>query len=155
MRTLEDLIGEAPSLAGLAPEHRSLIAGCGRNVVFDAGAYLLREGDTENVFYILRRGTVALEIYVPQAGPMTVQTLHEGDLLGWSWLLPPYRAAFDARALEPTHAVAFDAECLRGKSEEDPVLGYALLKLFAAVVVERLQNTRLQLLDVYGKRERG
>ena len=85
---------------------------------------------------------------------MTVETVHDGDLLGWSWLVPPYRTVFDARALDTVHAIAFDGACLRGKLENDPALGYDLMKLFATVIVERLQNTRIRLLDVYGKEPR-
>jgi hypothetical protein len=77
--------------------------------------------------------------------------LHDGELLGWSWLVPPYRVAFDARAMAATHAIALDGACLRGKCEADPALGYALLKILSTVFVERLQDTRLRLLDVYGK----
>ena len=150
MRTIEQLLDEAPALAALGAEHRALIAGCGRNQVFDAGTYLLREGDPEDVFYVIRTGAVALETFVPQRGPTTVQSLHDGELLGWSWLVAPYRAAFDARALTTAHVVAFDAACLRGKCDADPVLGYELLRLFAGVIVQRLQNTRIQLLDLYG-----
>ena len=149
MQTIEDLIAETPALSGLAPEHIAVIAGCGQNDTQVADAFLLREGEREDVFYILRRGTVALETFVPQRGPVTVQTLHDGDLLGWSWLIPPYRTAFDAHVLETAHVVRFDAACLRGKIEADPALGYDLLRAFVPVMVERLQSTRLQLLDVY------
>ncbi len=150
MQTIEQLLGETPALASLSGEHRVVIAGCGRNAVFAAGDYLLREGEPEDVFYVIRDGTVAIETFVPQRGAVTVQSLHDGDLLGWSWLVAPYRAAFDSRALTTTHTIAFDATCLRGKCERDPALGYDLLKLFAAIIVQRLQHTRLQLLDVYG-----
>ncbi len=78
------------------------------------------------------------------------QTVAEGDVLGWSWLFPPYRWVFDAQALELTRALVFDGTCLRGKCEDDHNLGYELMKRFAHVVVQRLQATRLQLLDVYG-----
>ena len=149
MRQIDELLGDAPALASLSAGHAALIAGCGHLEVFEVGSYLLREGEPETSFYVLRSGAVALETFAPQRGPVTVQTLHDGDLLGWSWLVPPYRAAFDARALEETHTIAFDATCLRTKSEEDPALGYDLLKLFAGVIVQRLQRTRMQLLDLY------
>jgi CRP-like cAMP-binding protein len=150
MRTIEQLLDEMPALGALLPEHRSVIAGCARNQVFAAEEYLLREGEPADVFYVIREGAVALETFVPHRGPVTVQSLHDGDLLGWSWLVPPYRVAFDARALATTHALAFDGACLRGKCERDPALGYDLLKLFAGVIIQRLQGTRVQLLDVYG-----
>ena len=96
-------------------------------------------------------GQVALETVVPGRGAVILQTLHDGELLGWSWLVPPYRTAFDARSIATTHVIAFDGACLRGKCEADPALGYDLLKLLSGVFVERLQDTRLRLLDLYAK----
>jgi CRP/FNR family transcriptional regulator, cyclic AMP receptor protein len=111
----------------------------------------MREGDPADAFYVLREGAVALQTEVPGRGAIVLQTLHDGELLGWSWLVPPYRVAFDARSLGTTHAIALDGACLRGKCEADPALGYALLKILSTVFVERLQDTRLRLLDLYGK----
>jgi CRP-like cAMP-binding protein len=150
MRTIEELLAEAPAMQSLSPQHRVVIAGCGRNRVFEPGEYLMREGDPADVFYVIREGAAALETFVPQRGAVTIQTLHDGDLAGWSWLVPPFRVAFDIRAETRVHVIAFDGACLRGKSDQDPALGYDLLRLFAEVIVERLQRTRVQLLDVYG-----
>ncbi len=151
MRSVDELLAQVPVFAALPPEHRDTIAGCGQNQVFEPDAYLMREGDPADVFYVIRRGAVALETFIPQQGAITLQTLHEGDLLGWSWLFPPFRTAFDARAVDRVHALQLDGACLRGKCDSDPALGYGLLKLFAGVIVERLQHTRLQLLDLYAK----
>jgi CRP-like cAMP-binding protein len=151
LQTIDELLAEVPVFSTLAAEHRELIAGCGQNTVFEDGSYLMREDEPADWFYVIRREAVALETFVPQRGSVTIETLHDGDLLGWSWLFPPYRTAFDARALGEVHALQFDGACLRGKCDSDPALGYALLKLFAGVIVQRLQNTRLQLLDVYDK----
>jgi CRP/FNR family transcriptional regulator, cyclic AMP receptor protein len=151
LQTIEQLLGEVPVFRTLADEHRDVIAGCGQTAVFEDGTYLMRENEAANAFYVIRTGAVALETFVPQRGAVVIETLHEGDLLGWSWLFPPYRTAFDARAVGEVHALRFDGACLRGKCDSDPALGYALLKLFAGVIVQRLQNTRLQLLDVYDK----
>ena len=151
MRAVEDLLAEIPSLAGLAPEQSSLIAGCGRNVVFDSGAHLFLEGDRADAFFAIRSGSVALEIAAPPRSALIVETLQGGDVLGWSWLFPPYRTMFDARALGVVRTIAFDGACLRGKCDQDPQLGYVLMKRFAEVMVERLQATRLRLLDVYGQ----
>ena len=154
MRTLEDELAEVPVLRTLAPEHRGTLAGCARNCVFGPGDRIMREGRPANSFYVIRHGMVALETLVPHRGPVLVQTLHDGDLLGWSWLVPPHRTAFDARSLGTTQAISFDAACLRGKCEADPALGYDVLKLLSTVFVERLQDTRLRLLDLYGSPER-
>jgi hypothetical protein len=92
---------------------------------------------------------VALETHVHGRGPARLLTLHDEDVLGWSWLFPTYRWHFDARVLQPVRAIAFDGACLRQKAVDDHELGYELMRRFAQVIVNRLQATRLQLLDVY------
>ena len=154
MRTIDDLIADNAALAALPPAQREVIAGCGRNRVFAPGEYLLREGAPADTFYVLRSGHVALEAFSPQRGAMTIETLHDGDLLGWSWLVAPHRTMFDARSIGESHVIVFDGACLRGKLDGDPALASALLRVFMAVVVERLQNTRVRLLDLYGKEPR-
>jgi len=150
MRSIEDLVGELPTFAGLSPAQRELIAGCGSNRVFEAGEHLAREGDAADAFFVIRHGRVALELAASAKGALMISTLGEGAVVGWSWLFPPHRWSFDARALEQVRAVAFDGACLRGKCDADHELGYVLMRRFAAVMLERLQATRLQLLDVYG-----
>jgi CRP-like cAMP-binding protein len=149
-RRLDELLADVPFLNGLSADELSLLAGCASNVHFDEGEVLFREGDAANSFYVVRHGSVALELHVPARGGMTIETIEAGEVLGWSWLFPPYRWHFDARALSPVRATAFDGECLRGKCEQDAALGYDLMKRFAQVLIERLQWTRLRLLDVYG-----
>lgn len=149
MRTIDELLSELGVLAGLGAEQRRTIAGCARLRSFAPGERLLREGAPADVFFVLRTGAVALETEVPGRGPVPLETLHGGDVLGWSWIVPPYRTAFDARAMETTRTVAFDGACLRGKCEQDAALGYALLRLLAATFTRRLQDTRLRLLDLY------
>jgi CRP/FNR family cyclic AMP-dependent transcriptional regulator len=150
MRTIDSLLQSVPAFVGMAAEHLELISGCGVNRPFTDGEYLTREGEPANTFYVIREGNVAVETYVPHRGALVIETLHEDELVGWSWLMPPYRAHFDVRAVGTTHTIAFDGACLRGKCEQDPALGYDLLLRFAAVLVERLQATRLRLIDVYG-----
>ena len=150
MRTLDELVAESPIFAGMSRENLELIAGCGQNTGFEAGQYLFREGDQADTFYLVRHGRVMLETFVPGRGALTVETADAGDVVGWSWLFPPYRWHFDARALDVVRAVAFDGACLRGKCNEDHTLGYELLGRFSPVLLERLEATRLQLLDVYG-----
>ena len=150
MKSIPDLLGEHPFFAGLPPDTLELIAGCGHNVHFAEDSRIISESDPADIFYVLRRGKVAIEIDTPRRGPLVIETIGPGDLLGVSWLLPPYRWTFDARAVEPTGAIAIDAACLRGKCDDDPVLGYEMFKRFAGLVRDRLQATRLQLVDVYG-----
>ncbi len=151
MRQIEELIADAPVFAGLTPAQLELIAGCARNTHYDAGELLLQEGEPAERFFLIRRGRVALEIHAPGRGGIRVETLHDGEAVGWSWLFAPYRWQLDARALEPCSLVSFDGACLRGKCEADHELGYELMKRFAENMVDRLQATRLQLLDVYGR----
>jgi len=150
MQTLEELIAASPVFAGLADAHLELIAGCAVNARFVAGAQLFREGEPADRFFLIRQGAVALEVHAPGRGALVVETMHPGEVVGWSWLFEPYRWQFDGRATEPTGVVAFDGACLRGKCESDHELGYQLMRRFAASMTDRLQATRLQLLDVYG-----
>jgi CRP-like cAMP-binding protein len=150
MRTIKELISEHPFFKGLDEQYLDVIAACAHNVRFLAGEYVIREGGEANEFYLIRHGKISLEAFLPGQGAITIQTIQEGDVLGWSWLFAPYRWHFDARAVELTRAIAFDGRCLREKSEEDKALGYELMKRFSYIMVQRLQATRLQLLDVYG-----
>ncbi len=150
MKSIADLLHEHPFFEGLAWDAVELIAGCGHNVHYGTDTLIIEEGEAADVFYVLRRGRVAIEIPTPRRGPLIIDTLGAGDILGVSWLLPPYRWGFGARAIEAVDAVSIDAACLRGKCDDDPVLGYALYKRFAGLVRERLQATRLQLADLYG-----
>jgi CRP-like cAMP-binding protein len=150
MGTLETILTGHPFLKGIAPAHIELIAGCASNVRFNKGDYIFREDEDADRFYLVRHGLVALDLFVPQRGPVTIDTIQEGEVLGWSWLFPPYRWHFDARALQLTRAVAFDGKCLREKCEKDSQLGYDLVTRFAQVFMQRLQSARLQLLDLYG-----
>lgn len=152
METLEPILAKHPFLKGLKPEHLKILVGCASNVRFNAGQFLFHEGEEANEFYMIREGKVAVQIQGAERGPITVQTIGEGEVLGWSWLIPPYRWRFDVKALELTRAIALDGKCLRTKSEEDHDLGYELLRRFAGIIVERLEAARLQLLDVYKAR---
>jgi len=150
IHSLEPVIRQHPFFKGLEEHHIQFIVGCAKNVTFDQDHVIFREGDAAERFYFIRDGLVSIEMVVPHKGPTTLQTLGEGDVLGWSWLTPPYRWHFGARALRKTHALDFDGKCLREKCETDHDLGYEILKRFANVVTERLDAARLQLLDLYG-----
>jgi len=152
MEKFEQILREHSFFLGLDPEQSALIAGCAKNHRFDAGQYLFREGEPADEFFVIRHGRVALEIAAPGQAPVVVTTLGEGEIVGASWLVPPYRWIYDARAVEMTRAFGIDAACLRGKSEADNRLGYEMMKRFVPVLVKQLQATQLQVLDVYGKR---
>jgi CRP-like cAMP-binding protein len=150
VKGLEQLLADHPFFRGMEPGDVGLIAGCGANARFSAGEYLFREGEPADRFYLLRSGRVVVEVHDPARGRITVLSAGEGDVLGFSWLMPPYRWVFDARALELTRAVVFDGTCLREKCEADPRLGYDLLKRVTGVMMHRLEAASVQLLDVYG-----
>ncbi|HEV2334013.1 MAG TPA: cyclic nucleotide-binding domain-containing protein [Stellaceae bacterium] len=150
VRGLERLICEHPVFAGMALEHCDLVGGCAKNVRFDKGAYLFREGEPADEFFLIRHGRVALEITAPGRGALRFSTVNAGEFVGESWLVAPYRWIFDAQALELTRALSIDARCLREKCEGDHDLGYEMMKRFMAMLVQRLQAAQLQMLDVYG-----
>ena len=150
--TLEPISKKHPFFAGLDDAAIALISGCAKNVRFEAGTTLARQGEAADVFYLLREGRVAVAFPSPQ-GEVTIQTLNAGDVVGWSWLMPPYEWQFDVKAVKQVRAIAMDGKCLRNKCEDDTGLGYELMKRLSRVMVERLQATRLQLLDVYGNQE--
>ena len=155
MQTLEAIIKEHPFFKGLKPEYLELITGCASNVRYTSGVYMFREGEEASHFYLLRQGKVALETYAAPRGPITIETIEAGEVLGWSWLFPPYRWHFSGRVVEPVRAIALNATCLRDKSEEDHDLGYEFMKRVAQILIARLQSTRIQLLDMYNVPVRG
>ncbi len=150
METLETILAEIPVFHGLKPEYLALITGCASNVRFTADQFIGRKGEPANRFFLIRQGRVAVEIHAPGRGVLTIQTVGENEVLGWSWLLPPYQWHFDARALCVTRALALDAKCLRTKFDKDPALGYELLLRFSQLIEQRVEAMSLQLLDLYG-----
>jgi CRP/FNR family transcriptional regulator, cyclic AMP receptor protein len=154
MENLERILVEHPFLKGLEERYIELVQGCASNVKFDAGQYLFREGEEANAFFIIRQGKVAIETFAAEHGSHIIDTYHEGEIVGWSWLVPPYHWHFDAHATELTRAIALDGKCLRAKCEHDHDLGYELLKRFAQIIDERLSVTRLRLLDLYSPQPR-
>jgi CRP/FNR family cyclic AMP-dependent transcriptional regulator len=152
METIDAILTEVPLFHGMDPEDLELLAGCAKNARFTEGEVLFREGDQADTFYVIRHGTVSLEMFVPGRGSVTIESLERGEVVGYEWVFPPYRRHFDARAVSLVRSTVFDGTCLRGKCEDDPALGYMLMSRFAQVLIERLQWTRLRLLDVYGLR---
>jgi CRP-like cAMP-binding protein len=150
MEGLERIVKEHAFFVGMQDAFCELVCGCAKNVRFAAGQYLYHEGDPAEWFYLLREGRVALQLTAPGRGALTFQTVSEGEIVGVSWLIPPYRWTNDAKAIEPTRAIAIYATCLREKCESDHDLGYEMMKRFMPIVIQRLQATRVQVLDVYG-----
>jgi len=151
MNTIAGELASHRFFASIEPAHLEVLAGCGRNVVVPAGTTIIRQGAHADAFWALRSGRVALGVVAPGRGLQTLETLHAGDVLGWAWLFPPYRWHFDADALDDVHAIVFDGACLRQKCQDDCALGFDLAQRFAGLLDERLQATRMRLLDLYGR----
>jgi len=149
MESIEQLIGNHSFFRGLGAEYVQLLKGCAAGVHFETGAYIRRESEETGEFHLIVKGGVALEVYSPVKGAVTVLTVGPGDILGWSWLITPYRSHFDARAVEPTYAIRLDATCLRKKFAQDPALELALYKRFVPIIVGRMEALTMQLLDLY------
>ncbi len=148
--TLEPYLAEHPMFRDLDPAYVKLLCECAGNVRFAKGEMVFRQGEPADRFYLLRDGMVSVEIKSSTQQPLTIQTLKGGEVLGWSWLFPPYTWYFDARALKSTRAIALDGKCLRGKCDEDPKLGYELMKRFSATLHAGMQAARMQIMDLYG-----
>jgi CRP/FNR family transcriptional regulator, cyclic AMP receptor protein len=142
--SVETLIAGHPFLEGLKPAQFQVLAENAMRVHYAPGEFIFLEGSPANRFYLIERGKVSLEFH-PQGGPeVSIETIGEGDVLGWSWLFPPYYWHFDARALEPTTAIFFYGTRLREQCEQDHDFGYEMMKRMAAVLIRRLQATRKQ-----------
>ncbi len=148
--SLAQIISGHALFSGLDETFLDLVTGCSKNTRFDDGAYLGREGAPADELFLIRHGQVSLQIAAPGRGSVSFMTAGPGETIGLSWLVPPYRWTYDARAAGLVRAIAIDAACLRNKCEADHDLGYEVMKRLAPVLVDRLHSTRLQMLDVYG-----
>ncbi|MDJ0631006.1 MAG: cyclic nucleotide-binding domain-containing protein [Rhodobacter sp.] len=150
LHSIKDLLADHPVFKDFDEETLDLLAGCGRNEHFAKGSLIYKEGDEADKVYIIRRGDVAIEIAAPGRPAIVVETLNQGDVAGWSWLVPPYRSSADARAVTEVSAVSLDANCVRGKCDDHPALGYQIFKTWLPHLTKRVRAQRLQLLDLYG-----
>ena len=146
---LAEVLGAHPFLAGMKPEHLEVLCNCAMRMEFTADQVIFREGDLANRFYLIEEGAVALESTSNDEPGTMLQMLGAGDVLGWSWLFPPYYWHFDARTVQPTKAIFFYGTRLRSQCEEDHDFGYELVRRMAAVAIERLQALRLQHVKSY------
>ena len=144
MKTLEPILKKHPFFKDLKQEYLDFIVGCASNVVFKEGEIIMKENAPADKFYLIREGMVAIEI----TRTVTIQTVQGGDILGWSWLIPPYRYRFNCRVVENVRAIALDGKCLREKCETNHDLGYELLKRLTGVFTQRLEATRKQIISL-------
>ena len=148
IQTITETLSALPFFDGMSREHLEFIAGCASNVRIPEREFVLRQSYPANRFYLIRSGEISLEL---QEANRTLQiaTVGPGDMIGWSWLIPPYTWHYDGRALTDAALVGFDAECVRRKCDSDPRFGYDMFKRFTGLMADRLMSTRIQLLDVY------
>ena len=149
MKTVKEFVRDHSLFEGMDSDQVEFIAGCGQLRRFAEGDYLTRENDAADNFFLLLEGSAVIETHQHNQAPAPLLSLSTNDIVGWSWLIPPYRYQFDARAVTPLRTVQLDGRCIREKCENDPKLGYQLLKRLAAVMVSRIHCARFQLLDVY------
>lgn len=147
--SLEPLLRQLPFFDGKDDAFVQLISRCAKNVRFSTNAVVARHGEPADEFFLIREGRIALEMPAPQGGAILLQTADEGDVVGFSWLVPPYHWHYDLRAMTDLRAFSIDGRCLRQRCEDDPGFGYQMMKRFSRLMAEQLETLRLQLLDLY------
>ena len=152
MDNLEISLEKYSFFQGFPREYIREIAAHAGIVQYKKGDILFREGESADKFYLVIKGRVSIETWVPHRGWVMIQTIEEGEMLGWSWLVPPYKYRFGARVLNKTEMYVFNGEMLRRQCEKDHGLGYDVMKRVLQAFIRRLEQTRLQLLDIYGTR---
>lgn len=139
------LAGQA-FFSGLDPESLAFLAECASRREVEKGETLFRHGEDARRFFLLCSGRVSVEVPAIAGPRLEVQSLGAGKVLGWSWLIPPYKWSFQARALEDTEVIELDGERVRARCEEDPAFGYAMMKRFSALMSERLEAARHRMM---------
>jgi CRP/FNR family transcriptional regulator, cyclic AMP receptor protein len=141
------VVGAEPILRGLPADQVARLTACARHVCLPAGHRLFDEGAHASRFWIIDAGSVALDLLVPGVGRQVIATLGRGDVVGLSWLLPPYQWQFGAVCTQPMQAFEFDADAVRAACADDPELGYSVAMRFMSVAARRLGSTRSRLLQ--------
>ena len=147
------LIAEHPFVRGVSLEQMKILTDCAMRSHFEIGELIFRENDPANRFYLIQSGKVILEAHPQEGASLCIGTIGPGDVLGWSWLFPPYYWHFDARAAERTSASFFYGTRLREECEQDHDLGYELMKRMASIIIQRLQTTRRELIEAVSARQ--
>ncbi len=150
--SLRELLARHPLFEDFPSEYLDTLADCAKDAQFRAGDTIFREGEEANYFYLICDGLVVLEAFSLEQGHLPIQSLDDGDVFGWSWLVPPYRWRFDAIAERHTHTIEIDGAKLRARCENDPAFGYELLKRLVVLMEQRLQATRVRLFEKVGSR---
>ncbi|MEQ9300073.1 MAG: cyclic nucleotide-binding domain-containing protein [Cyclobacteriaceae bacterium] len=149
MKNLKEILSELSFFSAMSEEMLEFIAGCGQNMHFAPNEYVGKENESADYLFVIRKGNIAVQLAHPTKGALTLRSLHDGEIAGFSWIIPPYRMQFDLLAREHTSVVALDGNCVRKKCEQDHHLGYLMMKESATIMNKRLEDTRMQLMDVY------
>ncbi len=151
MTTIDEALAAHPFFEDLDPGLRRRFAACSQPVGFPADATILRHGGSADRLYALTSGRVAVGLRTPARGLQVIETLQSGDILGWSWLFPPYRWNFDAVALKPVTAIEVGTACIRSVLDTDPAAAAVIYRNVGAAMADRLQSARLRLADIFGE----
>lgn len=146
MNVLHPPISSNPFLTGFTSGDLAFLDSVASVATEETGRYIFKKGGSAAYFYLIQSGTIALQVKSPDRGPIPVMTLNPGEILGWSWLFPPFKWNFDALALNRCEFIAFEAEAVRDHCEVDSDFGYRLMKSLVFTMHDRLTATRLQLL---------
>jgi CRP/FNR family transcriptional regulator, cyclic AMP receptor protein len=147
--SMVDQLSAFALLSGLSRTHIAVLSSAAKEVTFASGERLFDEGTPAKGCWLIQRGCVAIDTSIPGRGPVVVQTVGPGEVVGWSWLVTPPRWHFGAVAVVPTVAIELDTDQLRAFAEHDPSFGYPVATAMLAMVLDRLQTTRARLLDLY------
>jgi CRP/FNR family transcriptional regulator, cyclic AMP receptor protein len=148
------VLEQHPFARELGAQQVRKLAGCAIERTFETGEYLWRQGEASDWLFLLRSGEVSLEISVPNEGPLTVETFHEGEAIGWAWFEPPYRCQFDARAATPVKTLALPGACVREQCERDNALAHRVFRQLAGAMAHGLERVRLKLVKPHPVRLR-
>jgi CRP/FNR family transcriptional regulator, cyclic AMP receptor protein len=147
--TLADYLLKHPVFEGLEPSQLALIVSYASETDYKPGMRVFQRDFDAHEFFIVRAGKVAIEVPAIDGESLKIQTVGDGSLLGWSWFIPPYRWSFDARAVTPSKVISINGDKLRTACDEDPKLGYLLVKRFAVLMAERLNAARIEAMRHY------
>lgn len=150
MNALNETIIKHPFFQGMKPDHLALLSDNAKVVSCKIGEVLFREGEPANEFYLIESGQIVLEAHQPANGTAPVQTLGAGEVLGWSWLFPPFAWHLQARVTQPARVIVLSGGHLLAEAERNHEFGYELMKRVSQVVIRRLQASRKQLLTFQG-----
>ena len=120
---------------------------------YKAGEYIFKEGGKAEHFFIILSGQINLELHAPSQKPIIVQSLKGEEILGWSWMYPPYEWTYDAHAVRDGQMFMIEGKALSELCEKNPECGYRLMHKFSEMMIQRLKSARIQLLDLFGDRK--